>query len=280
MKIFFYFLIFLSLFYATSAAVTEAQMAETRTMLRNVCKPKSKLADDVIDKMSDKVFPTDKASKCFIQCILENMGMMRKSKIQYEAAMKQFDLLLPDSMKEGWKGALTACKDSSQGEKNPCEAAYKLVFAKLAFKAISGKKMRVIFNYLVFVSFFYVSLGAMTQEQMDSSAAMIRKTCQPKSKLSDDIINKMSEKVFPDTKESKCFMHCVAENMQLMRKAKLNYDSALKSFDTMLPDPIKDDYKNALSACKDAANGEKNSCEAAYKILTCFANKNPSFRFV
>lgn len=58
--------------------------------------------------------------------ILENMGMLRKSKIQYDAAMKQFDLLLPDSMKESWKGALTACKDSAQGEKNPCEAAYKL----------------------------------------------------------------------------------------------------------------------------------------------------------
>lgn len=77
MKVFLYLAIFLSLFYVSSAAVrvqktilfssflflfiavlsviyyffidiyqvTEAQMAETRVMLRNVCKPKSKLSD-------------------------------------------------------------------------------------------------------------------------------------------------------------------------------------------------------------------------------------------
>lgn len=65
-----------------------------------------------------------------------------------------------------------------------------------------------------------------------------------------------------------------------MKKNKVNYDSAMKSFDTMLPDDMKDDYKNALTACKDATAGEKNACEAAHKFIVCFHKNNPQFSFV
>lgn len=65
-----------------------------------------------------------------------------------------------------------------------------------------------------------------------------------------------------------------------MKKNKVNYDAAMKQFDTMLPDDMKDDYKNALTACKDAAAGEKNACEAAYKFILCFQKNNPQFAFV
>lgn len=52
---------------------------------------------------------------------------MKKSKINYDAAMKQFDLLLPDDYREPYKSALTTCKDSSAGVKDPCEAAMALL---------------------------------------------------------------------------------------------------------------------------------------------------------
>lgn len=65
-----------------------------------------------------------------------------------------------------------------------------------------------------------------------------------------------------------------------MRKNKVNYDAAMKQFDTLLPDHMKDDYKNGLTACKDAAGGEKNACEVAYKLILCNFKNNPSFSFV
>lgn len=65
-----------------------------------------------------------------------------------------------------------------------------------------------------------------------------------------------------------------------MRKSKINFENAIKQFDIMLPDDLKDLYKTALTACKDSANGEKNACEAAYKLVTCFADNNPKFTFV
>lgn len=52
---------------------------------------------------------------------------MKKSKITYESAMRQFDVLLPEDYKEPYKHALDACKDSTGGVKNPCDAAYNFI---------------------------------------------------------------------------------------------------------------------------------------------------------
>lgn len=68
--------------------------------------------------------------------------------------------------------------------------------------------------------------------------------------------------------------------MGIMRKSKVNYDAAMKQFDLLLPDDMKDDYKTALTKCKDSANGEKNACEAAFKVVVCFSTENPKFTFV
>lgn len=52
---------------------------------------------------------------------------MKKNKINYDAAMKQFDALLPDELVDPFKNALTVCKDATAGEKNACEAASKFL---------------------------------------------------------------------------------------------------------------------------------------------------------
>lgn len=65
-----------------------------------------------------------------------------------------------------------------------------------------------------------------------------------------------------------------------MRKSKINYEASIKQFDVLLPDSMREAYKNAMSICKDSTDGEKNACEAAFKMITCFANNNPKFTFV
>lgn len=37
---------------------------------------------------------------------------MKKNKVNYDAAMKQMDMLMPEELKEPYKTALTTCKDS------------------------------------------------------------------------------------------------------------------------------------------------------------------------
>lgn len=56
-----------------------------------------------------------------------SMKQMKKNKILYESAMKQFEVLLPEDYKEPYKTALTKCKDSTGGAKNACDAAYNML---------------------------------------------------------------------------------------------------------------------------------------------------------
>lgn len=52
---------------------------------------------------------------------------MKKNKVTYDSAMKQFDVLLPDELKSDYKKALNTCKDATGGEKVPMEAALNVV---------------------------------------------------------------------------------------------------------------------------------------------------------
>lgn len=58
------------------------------------------------------VFPL-KLTKAHTICLLSNF-QMKKSKVNYDAAMKQIDLLLPEEFIEPSKHAMTMCKDSSK----------------------------------------------------------------------------------------------------------------------------------------------------------------------
>lgn len=68
--------------------------------------------------------------------------------------------------------------------------------------------------------------------------------------------------------------------IQQMRKNKVLYDAAMKQMDVLLPDKYRDANKKALEICKDAANGEKNACDAGSKMIECIHKNNPIFRFV
>lgn len=64
-----------------------------------------------------------------------------------------------------------------------------------------------------------------------------------------------------------------------MKKNKVNYDSAMKQFDILLPDDYREPYKKALTICKDAAPGIKDACEVAHKVIVCFYQNTPKFTF-
>lgn len=64
-----------------------------------------------------------------------------------------------------------------------------------------------------------------------------------------------------------------------MKKNKITYESAMKQFDTLLPEDYKQPYKDALTKCKDSTGGEKNACDASYKFLKCFYENNSKFTF-
>ncbi|XP_055326705.1 uncharacterized protein LOC129580384 [Sitodiplosis mosellana] len=280
-------LVFLSICGACLAGMTVEQVKKSAETIRNVCQPKSKLSDDVVNKMNEGVFPEDKAAKCFVLCILENLQLMKKNKVNYDSAMKSFDTMLPDDMKDDYKNSLTTCKDAAAGVKNACDAAHKVVTCvyknnpKFMFvnTTITVKMIKVILPVVV-ITLSYISVVHCDAEaQMRQSGDMVRAVCQPKHKISDDVVLGAREGKFPDDKNFKCYVQCVIEMMGMMKKNKVLYDSAMKQFDVLLPDEYKEPYKHALNSCKDATGGAKNACDAAYNLLKCFYANNTKFTF-
>lgn len=64
-----------------------------------------------------------------------------------------------------------------------------------------------------------------------------------------------------------------------VKKGKIQYDTVMKSLETLMPDELYDDTKRALELCKTSAVGIKDPCEASYTLLTCLVKENPKFYF-
>lgn len=64
-----------------------------------------------------------------------------------------------------------------------------------------------------------------------------------------------------------------------MKKSKVMVEAALKQFDLLLPDDMKEPYKTSLNICKDSTKGVKDNCEAAYILTQCFFKNNDRFLF-
>ncbi|XP_053664662.1 general odorant-binding protein 72-like [Anopheles marshallii] len=121
--------------------------------------------------------------------------------------------------------------------------------------------------------------GKATVEQMMKSGEMIRSVCLGKTKVSEELANGLRESKFADVKELKCYVNCVMEMMQTMKKGKLNYDASVKQIDTIMPDELAGPMRAALDICRNAADGIKNNCDAAYAMLQCLSKNNPKFIF-
>ncbi|XP_053689183.1 general odorant-binding protein 72-like [Sabethes cyaneus] len=121
--------------------------------------------------------------------------------------------------------------------------------------------------------------GKATVEQMMKTGEMMRNVCLGKTKVGEDMVNGLRESKFPDVKELKCYVNCVMEMMQTIRKGKLNYDATMKQIDTIMPDEFAEPMRNALNACRNSGDGIKNNCDAAYEIAQCISKNNPKFVF-
>nr|UZH23349.1 odorant binding protein 19a2 [Anastrepha ludens] len=122
--------------------------------------------------------------------------------------------------------------------------------------------------------------GGATEEQMIAAGKLMRDVCLPKfSKVSTEVADGIKLGNVPDTKDVKCYINCVMEMMQTMKKGKFLLESSLKQVDLLMPDDYKDEYRNGLTNCKDAANGIKNNCDASYALLICMRDQIKKFMF-
>ncbi|XP_073946122.1 general odorant-binding protein 72-like [Choristoneura fumiferana] len=105
-------------------AMTMKQIRNTGKMIRKSCQPKNNVEDEKIDPIKDGVFIEEKEVMCYMACVMKMANTVKNGKLNFEAALKQADLLLPEEIKEPAKAALTACRKVPDQYKDICEASF------------------------------------------------------------------------------------------------------------------------------------------------------------
>ncbi|XP_001851195.2 general odorant-binding protein 72 [Culex quinquefasciatus] len=121
--------------------------------------------------------------------------------------------------------------------------------------------------------------SAATMEQLAKSSEMMRTVCMGKTKPPMDQVEGLGQGKFAEGKEIMCYSNCVLEMMGAMRKGKINADGAIKQVDMLIPAEIGEPTKKAFDICRNAADGVKNNCEAAYALVKCLHKNNPKYFF-
>ncbi|XP_067637841.1 general odorant-binding protein 19a isoform X3 [Eurosta solidaginis] len=147
--------------------------------------------------------------------------------------------------------------------------------------AIVNKATRAFFVCTrLFGKTWRISPKMATEEQMMAAGKLMRDVCLPKfPKISAETADGIRSGNIPDQKDVKCYITCILEMMQTMKKGKFLLESSLKQVDVLMPDDYKDDYRSGLNNCKDAVNGIKNNCDAGYALLVCMRGQIKNFMF-
>ncbi|XP_058448781.1 uncharacterized protein LOC131428755 [Malaya genurostris] len=275
---------------------TMEQMAKAGEMMRNVCIGKFKATVEQIEALGRGEFIDSKEVKCYANCVLEMMQAMRKGKVTADAAIKQIDMVIPPEIGEPTKQAIDVCRNSADGIKNNCEAAFALL------KCIHQNNPKYFFAYLQSVAYdlmpklfrmsqvtFLIILGScivgsigvsgsMTTGELVSIVNMLRSYCQPKFGISDEIATSLSKGEFPNTRSFKCYVSCMFELALPSKGGKYSYEDAVKQIQ-LLPQEYQKPFRQTLRICKNAADGISDPCNRAYALFTCFYDATPKLYF-
>ncbi|XP_033169969.1 general odorant-binding protein 19a [Drosophila mauritiana] len=126
------------------------------------------------------------------------------------------------------------------------------------------------------------SEAGVTEEQMWSAGKLMRDVCLPKyPKVSVEVADNIRNGNIPNSKDTNCYINCILEMMQAIKKGKFQLEPTLKQMDIMLPDSYKDEYRKGIHLCKDSTVGLKNApnCDPAHALLSCLKNNIKVFVF-
>uniref|UniRef100_A0A1V1WBZ5 Odorant binding protein 21 n=1 Tax=Mythimna separata TaxID=271217 RepID=A0A1V1WBZ5_MYTSE len=118
-------LLIVAMFLATgSDAMSRQQLKNSGKVLKKNCMNKNQVTEDQIGTIDKGNFIEDKKVMCYIACIFEMTNVIKNGKLNYDASIRQIDLMYPPDLKEGAKAAVDKCKDVQKKYKDICEASF------------------------------------------------------------------------------------------------------------------------------------------------------------
>nr|AGM38605.1 odorant binding protein [Chilo suppressalis] len=117
-------LLMLTVLFCAIHAMTRQQLKNSGKMLKKNCMGKNQVTEDQIGSIEKGKFIEDKNVMCYIACIYQMTQVIKNNKLNYEASLKQVDIMYPAELKESAKKSIENCKHISSKYKDICEASY------------------------------------------------------------------------------------------------------------------------------------------------------------
>ncbi|XP_045452036.1 general odorant-binding protein 72-like [Melitaea cinxia] len=105
-------------------SMTRQQLKNSSKMLKKNCMGKNDVTEDMVGNIEKGKFIEDRKVMCYIACIYQMSQIVKNNKLNYEASIKQVDMMFPAEMKDSMKASIDNCKDISKNYKDICEASY------------------------------------------------------------------------------------------------------------------------------------------------------------
>nr|AGI37366.1 general odorant-binding protein 2 [Cnaphalocrocis medinalis] len=104
--------------------MTRQQLKNSSKMLKKNCMAKHSVTEDQIGSIEKGKFVEERPVMCYIACIYQMTQVVKNNKLNYEASIKQVDMMYPNELKESVKKSIDKCKTVSDKYKDLCEASY------------------------------------------------------------------------------------------------------------------------------------------------------------
>ncbi|XP_060804028.1 general odorant-binding protein 19a-like [Amyelois transitella] len=112
------------LLFENAFAMTRQQLKNSGKLMKKSCMPKNDVTEEEIGEIEQGKFIEDRRVMCYISCVYSMTQVIKNNKLNYDAIIKQIDMMFPQELKEPIKAAATNCKDVGKNYKDVCEAAY------------------------------------------------------------------------------------------------------------------------------------------------------------
>nr|AWT23300.1 OBP3 [Hycleus cichorii] len=127
MKILFVIGLILATICYSECVMTEKQMEAAKKLIRNVCQPKFKVADERIEAMHKGDWTPDKPIMCYNWCVLNMYKLISKdNQFNYDLAVTTLKAQAPLKLQETALKSIENCKDAVKTTTDKCAAGFEV----------------------------------------------------------------------------------------------------------------------------------------------------------
>ncbi|XP_076382365.1 general odorant-binding protein 72-like isoform X1 [Megalopta genalis] len=109
----------------------------------------------------------------------------------------------------------------------------------------------------------------MTLEEAKNSVIHLKKPCQKKTNVTEELLDGLQKGEFPRDERLMCFMKCILTATKSMRHDEVQYDWILRNARLMLEEKYLPRVEHVVEVCRERVPATLNGCEIAWELGKC-----------